>query len=154
MLPYDQSSLTSSSCCNLPPNTIHPLCQTELSCPPQSFRSYSLNFTSDRQHQCVNLHLHATDILMLALAALVVSKQAYGRTLTLQVGVPFLASLIVYSMYKAVTSIRNLHVDQHRAWILRTWAYAGSVRLYTSLLHGFLTLITYLDSDSPHSIGG
>jgi hypothetical protein len=71
---------------------------------------------------------------MQALAALVVSKQAYGRTLTLQVGVPFLASLIAYSMYKAVTSIRNLHIDQHRAWILRTWAYAGSVRLYTYLL--------------------
>jgi hypothetical protein len=90
---------------------------------------------------------------MQALAALVVSKQAYGRTLTLQVGVPFLAGLIVYSMYKAVTSIRNLHIDQHRAWVLRTWAYAGSVRLYMSLLHGFLTLITSLDSDSPHSNG-
>jgi hypothetical protein len=67
---------------------------------------------------------------MPALAALIISKQSYGRTLTLQVGVPFLASLITYSMYKAVTSIRNLHIDQHRAWILRTWAYAGSVRLY------------------------
>ncbi|KAH6669220.1 hypothetical protein B0J14DRAFT_598183 [Halenospora varia] len=59
--------------------------------------------------------------------ALMIVKRSFGGTLDTHVFASVLAVANTFSMYKAWSSIRNLHIDQHRAWVLRTWAYACSI---------------------------
>jgi len=61
-------------------------------------------------------------------AAFMIGNRSFGGTLDTQCFVVILASSLTVSIYKAWTSIRELRIDKHRRWVMRTWAYAGSVR--------------------------
>ena len=61
-------------------------------------------------------------------AALTMAKHSFGGTITTQVYVVVVAVMTSFSVYKAWASILNLHIDQHRVWVIRTWSYACTVR--------------------------
>ncbi|RDW56867.1 hypothetical protein BP5796_12934 [Coleophoma crateriformis] len=72
------------------------------------------------------------------LAAVVVSPWAFGGTVTTQAACVSLALLITVAMTKGIRGIRSGNLDVHRVWMLRTWAYAGSIltmRPINILLH-------------------
>jgi hypothetical protein len=65
--------------------------------------------------------------LIMNTAALIIADRAFGGTLTTQFAVIYLAISTAVSTIKGYLAIRNLRIDQHRSWMLRTWAYASSV---------------------------
>ena len=65
----------------------------------------------------------------MAIAALTIANRSFGGTLDTQCFSGVLAVSTSVSVYKAWKSIRELKIDRHREWVMRTWAYAGSVRL-------------------------
>lgn len=60
--------------------------------------------------------------------AFMIVDRAFGGTLTTQFAVVNLAISITVCITKGYIAIRNLRIDQHRSWMLRTWAYATAVR--------------------------
>jgi glycerol-3-phosphate acyltransferase PlsY len=60
-------------------------------------------------------------------AAVMMAQYSYGGTITNQIWVFAVAFLSTFSIYKARSSIRRLRIDEHRAWVLRTWSYACTV---------------------------
>jgi hypothetical protein len=65
--------------------------------------------------------------LILDTAALMIADRAFGGTLATQFAVLDLAISTTVSTTKGYLAIRNLRIDQHRSWMLRTWAYASAV---------------------------
>jgi uncharacterized membrane protein len=70
--------------------------------------------------------------LIINTAALIVADRAFGGTLTTQFAVINLAISTTVSTTKGYLAIRNLRIDQHRSWMLRTWAYASAVCILLS----------------------
>ncbi|KAL8831684.1 MAG: hypothetical protein Q9191_000729 [Dirinaria sp. TL-2023a] len=69
-------------------------------------------------------------ILLLLLAnvgALMIARHAFGGTMATQVYVGLLAIMTTLGVLLAYYNIKRLQIDQHRAWMLRTWFYAGSI---------------------------
>jgi hypothetical protein len=59
----------------------------------------------------------------------VIANRAFGGTLATQLGAISIAIQTTVSTAKGYLAIRNLHIDQHRSWMFRTWAYASAVNL-------------------------
>ena len=55
------------------------------------------------------------------------ARHSFGGTITTQTWVWTVATMTAFSVYRAWISILNLHIDQHRVWVLRTWSYACTV---------------------------
>ncbi|RDW82663.1 hypothetical protein BP6252_03775 [Coleophoma cylindrospora] len=62
-----------------------------------------------------------------SITAISVAPRSFGGALETQILVWVVSSLVIYSICRSWAGMRNLRIDEHRAWILRTWAYAGSV---------------------------
>lgn len=58
-----------------------------------------------------------------------IANRSFGGTIDTQLFTVVLATATSVSVFKAWKSIRELRIDRHREWVLRTWAYAGSVSL-------------------------
>ena len=71
--------------------------------------------------------------LIINTAALIIAGRAFGGTLATQFAVINLAISTAVSTIKGYLSIRNLRIDQHRSWMLRTWAYASAVCILLSV---------------------
>ena len=59
--------------------------------------------------------------------ALMIARHAFGGTMTSQALVGVLAIATIGSTAMAYYNIKVLQIDQHRAWMLRCWFYAGSI---------------------------
>ncbi|TKA68273.1 hypothetical protein B0A49_10041 [Cryomyces minteri] len=59
--------------------------------------------------------------------ALMIARRAFGGELATQTGVGLLAIITTLGVSMAYYNIKRLQIDQHRAWMLRTWFYAGSI---------------------------
>lgn len=69
-------------------------------------------------------------ILLLLLAnigALMIARHSFGGEFETQVLVGLLAIITTFGAFMAYYNIKRLQIDQHRAWMLRTWFYAGSI---------------------------
>ena len=60
-------------------------------------------------------------------SSFLIFDQAFGGTTSTAVGSVTIAILSITGHYKAWMSIRNHRIDIHRAWMLRTWAWMGSI---------------------------
>jgi hypothetical protein len=60
--------------------------------------------------------------------AFMIVDRAFGGTIATQFAVINLAILTTVGTAKGYLAIRDLHIDQHRSWMLRAWAYASAVR--------------------------
>jgi len=84
------------------------------------------------RHKVLLFHrLNGYMILLLLLVgnsgAFMIAPVAAGGSPTTQAGVGLLATLTTISATLAYINIKRLQIDQHRAWMLRTWVYAGSI---------------------------
>lgn len=55
--------------------------------------------------------------------ALMIAREAFGGTLATQSWIGALAILTTVGLSLAIYNIKRLQIDQHRAWMLRTWFY-------------------------------
>lgn len=56
-----------------------------------------------------------------------IARHAFGGGIETQTLVGLLAILTTFGASMAYYSIKRLQIEQHRAWMLRTWFYAGSI---------------------------
>ncbi|KAF7194141.1 hypothetical protein HII31_04497 [Pseudocercospora fuligena] len=66
-------------------------------------------------------------ILITNIGALMIARRAFSGTLATQSGVGLLAILTTTSTILAYINIKRLQIEQHRAWMLRTWSYMGTI---------------------------
>jgi len=59
--------------------------------------------------------------------ALMIARYSFGGQIETQVFVGLLAIMTTLGIFMAYYNIKRLQIDQHRAWMLRTWFYAGSI---------------------------
>ncbi|KAF5011838.1 hypothetical protein FDECE_2070 [Fusarium decemcellulare] len=59
--------------------------------------------------------------------ALMAARHAFGGGLETQLGVGFVGTAFVVSLFLAWVNIKRLQLEQHRAWMLRAWFYASSI---------------------------
>ncbi|KAL1859793.1 hypothetical protein Daus18300_009383 [Diaporthe australafricana] len=58
---------------------------------------------------------------------LMITRHAFGGTLATQYATGFLCIAFVGAMVMAYINIKRLQIEQHRAWMLRAWFYAGCI---------------------------
>ncbi|CAK1360214.1 hypothetical protein CB0940_06296 [Cercospora beticola] len=63
----------------------------------------------------------------LATLAVIPHKQGGGARISTQTAEAFLVIITTVSVFLAWWNIRRKRVDQHRAWMLRTWFYMGTI---------------------------
>lgn len=88
-----------------------------------------LQFLPVIRHKFMLYHRIAGYVLMLLLlagnvGAILISDSAMGATIEMRLFVPVLAGMTIVSLVLAYLNIKRLQIDQHRAWMLRTWVYA------------------------------
>ncbi|KAK3073657.1 hypothetical protein LTR53_004563 [Teratosphaeriaceae sp. CCFEE 6253] len=81
-------------------------------------------------------------LLLSNIGACAIGRRAFGGSLATQMFVGVLALGTTISSVLAYTNIKRLQIDQHRAWMLRTWFYAGSIitlRLIMIVMAGIIS---------------
>ena len=56
-----------------------------------------------------------------------IAPHAFGGDLSVQTGVGTLVLITSIGLALAIYNVKRLQIDQHRAWMLRTWFYFGSI---------------------------
>ncbi|TLS21744.1 uncharacterized protein PpBr36_09282 [Pyricularia pennisetigena] len=84
------------------------------------------------RHRAMLLHrVNGYVVVLLSLAstagALMMARVAAGGTVDTQTATGFLAVVFVAALAAACYNVKRLQIEQHRAWMLRAWAYAGSI---------------------------
>ncbi|CAJ2508918.1 Uu.00g139440.m01.CDS01 [Anthostomella pinea] len=59
--------------------------------------------------------------------ALMIARHSFGGGLDVQSSIGFLAIIFLGANFMAYVNIKRLQVEEHRAWMMRAWVYAGSV---------------------------
>ncbi|EHK25597.1 uncharacterized protein TRIVIDRAFT_189365 [Trichoderma virens Gv29-8] len=59
--------------------------------------------------------------------AFISTPVSYGGTVEIQTGIGVLSVAFLVCLAMAVINIKRLQIEQHRAWMIRAWVYAGSV---------------------------
>ncbi|KAK3360662.1 hypothetical protein B0T25DRAFT_132370 [Lasiosphaeria hispida] len=84
------------------------------------------------RHKAIILHrINGYIVILLSLAStagvLMITRHAAGGSLETQAGLGLLSIMFVASLLLAFINIKRLQIEQHRAWMLRAWFYAGSI---------------------------
>ena len=66
-------------------------------------------------------------VLLSNVGALMIMRRAFGGSLETQAGLGLLVIITTISMCLAFYNIKRLQIDQHRAWMLRTMFYLGTI---------------------------
>lgn len=66
-------------------------------------------------------------LLLSNVGALMVARRSFGGGFELQTGIGLLAIMTTGGALMAYINIKRLQIEEHRAWMLRTWFYAGSI---------------------------
>ncbi|KAI0865239.1 hypothetical protein F4860DRAFT_527939 [Xylaria cubensis] len=59
--------------------------------------------------------------------ALMIARRAAGGGVDVQTLIGLLAIAFLGSLAIAIINVKRLQIDQHRAWMIRAWAYGGSI---------------------------
>ena len=89
-----------------------------------------LQFTPAIRQKWRLLHrINGWIIVLLALianvGAIMIAREAFGGTLATQSWIGALFILTTVGLGLAIYNVKMLQIDQHRAWMLRTWFYVG-----------------------------
>ncbi|OAL35841.1 hypothetical protein AYO20_04991 [Fonsecaea nubica] len=84
------------------------------------------------RHKLLLFHrLNGYTVILLLLTgnagAFMVTPIAGGGSPSTQAGIGLLGTMTTVSVMLAYVNIKRLQIDQHRAWMIRTWVYAGSI---------------------------
>ncbi|KAK2750931.1 hypothetical protein FQN57_000005 [Myotisia sp. PD_48] len=66
-------------------------------------------------------------VLLANVGALMIGRMSFGGGLEVQTAVGVLAMMSTVGIGLAYYNIKKLQIDQHRAWMLRSWVYMGSI---------------------------
>ena len=91
-----------------------------------------LQFTPFIRHKVRLFHRINGYVVMLLLltslvGALMITRHAFGGTIETQMLMGVLAIMVTVSVVLAYVNIKRLQIEEHRAWMLRTWFYAASI---------------------------
>jgi hypothetical protein len=75
----------------------------------------------------INGHIALILLLISIAGAVIITRRAFGGSLAAQTGIGALAFATVITASLGYYNIRRRNIMQHRAWMLRTWFYAGSI---------------------------
>ncbi|KAL8887394.1 MAG: hypothetical protein Q9215_005031 [Flavoplaca cf. flavocitrina] len=75
----------------------------------------------------INGYLISTLVVISNVGALMAARRAFGGSLSTQAGSGVLAILSTVSIALACYNIKQLQIDQHRAWMLRAMFYLGTI---------------------------
>ncbi|EWZ29793.1 hypothetical protein AU210_012683 [Fusarium oxysporum f. sp. radicis-cucumerinum] len=59
--------------------------------------------------------------------AIIIAPVAFGGSLSVRAAVGLMSIMFLWSLFLAIWNIKTLQLEQHRAWMLRAWFYAGSI---------------------------
>ncbi|KAH6616850.1 hypothetical protein C7974DRAFT_442698 [Boeremia exigua] len=59
--------------------------------------------------------------------ALMIAHMAFGGGMDIQVWVGFVGIGVLLCLIVSIANIKKLQIEEHRAWMLRAWFYAGSI---------------------------
>lgn len=84
------------------------------------------------RHKAILFHrINGYLVILLVFAAnagaLMIAKRAFGGTIVSQTAIGTLAILTAVSVLMAYYNIKRLQIEQHRAWMLRTMFYLGTI---------------------------
>ena len=93
-----------------------------------------LQFVPAIRHKVLIVHrINGYCVLVLSFAgiagAIMVARHAFGGGLDVQMAVGFLSIIFIGSLVLGYINIKRLQLEQHRAWMLRAWAYVRSPAL-------------------------
>lgn len=108
-------------------------------------------FVPKIRHQLTWFHrINGYIIILLLLVSNVsvfmIARRAFGGGLDTQSGVCLLAIITTISVLMAYYNIRKLQIDQHRAWMLRTMFYMGSIITVRLILGAGAAIISSLSA--------
>jgi hypothetical protein len=78
--------------------------------------------------------------------SLMIARRAFGGTLEIQAAVGSLVVMITISLGMAYYNIKRLQIDQHRAWMLRTMFYLGTIITLRLIMALSAIIITKLNA--------
>ncbi|KAI1336963.1 hypothetical protein F5Y15DRAFT_392833 [Xylariaceae sp. FL0016] len=84
------------------------------------------------RHKAILVHrVNGYIVVILALVgtagAIMITPRAFGGGIDVQTGAGALAIAFVWALAMAYINIKRLQIEQHRAWMLRAWFWAGSL---------------------------
>ncbi|KAK2802237.1 hypothetical protein FQN50_007417 [Emmonsiellopsis sp. PD_5] len=103
------------------------------------------------RHAVITFHrINGYIIILLFLTsnagALMIIRHAFGGGLEIQLGLGLLVVLTTISIALAYYNIRRLQIDQHRAWMLRTMVYMGSIVTIRPLIEITKLILTHMEA--------
>ncbi|KXX81407.1 hypothetical protein MMYC01_203077 [Madurella mycetomatis] len=106
-----------------------------------------LQFVPVIRHKVILFHrINGYLILILSLVstagAIMLARNAVGGWMEVQTGVGFLSIAFLVSLGLAVYNVKRLQIEQHRAWMLRAWFYAGSIITMRLILFASTSIIS------------
>ncbi|KAG9125723.1 hypothetical protein FRC07_006464 [Ceratobasidium sp. 392] len=66
-------------------------------------------------------------LLLGCVTGFMLGRRTFGGDIAIQTGVVLLGVMVLVSASLAYYNIKQLQIEQHRKWMLRTWFYAGSI---------------------------
>ncbi|KAL1648404.1 hypothetical protein SLS58_002157 [Diplodia intermedia] len=113
----------------------------------------TLQFVPAIRHAVILFHrINGYVVILLVLVAnagaLMIARHAFGGGLDTQAVIGALAIVTTGSLVLALVNIKRLQIEQHRAWMLRTWFYVRAL----SLFHPYLSFPLTFDNVQLGSI--
>lgn len=104
------------------------------------------------RHRLLTFHrINGYLVILLSLAstvgAFMVARRAFGGGLDTQTAIGTMGILFVVSLALAYYNVKRLQIEQHRAWMLRAWAYAGAI----ITLRLIFVMMLFINSDAGYS---
>ncbi|KAH8662556.1 hypothetical protein BX600DRAFT_382626 [Xylariales sp. PMI_506] len=101
------------------------------------------------RHKIILVHrVNGYMIMLLSIiavaGALIITRHTYGGGLDVQSAIGFLSIIFLGATFMAYLNIKKLQIDQHRAWMIRAWVYAGSAITTRFILYSGIAIITRL----------
>ncbi|PKS12544.1 hypothetical protein jhhlp_000752 [Lomentospora prolificans] len=108
---------------------------------PGSFLAF-FQFVPVIRHKMILFHrVNGYVVIILAVVATVgaflIGRHAFGGGVDIQVAMGVLGIMFLTSLLIAYINVKFLQIEQHRAWMLRAWVYAGciiTVRILAALM--------------------
>ena len=75
----------------------------------------------------INEYMVVVLLLLSNVGSLMITRHSFGGGFETQVLVGVLAIITTVGTLSAYYNIMRLQIDQHRAWMIRTWSYAASI---------------------------
>lgn len=91
-----------------------------------------LQFVPVVRHKAIIVHrVNGWLVVLLSVVATVgaflMARNSVGGGIDVQTGIGAIGIMFVASLVLAVVNVKRLQIEQHRAWMLRAWFYAGTI---------------------------